>query len=251
MIKEKVILILSTILASVLTYLLSIRFHLGPFIASGLVGLISTKVLKKFSSPMYAASFASMSSSEVLPSVPSSGVAGLITGILYILTQKVFVGIGGKLGAIAFLSVLIISLFVSEVQFSQNLTYLEGLYLILGSSLGAVLTYSVSTRFKQNPVFSSSIVVLTAALISNISLRYDNLVAAITCGTYAGMSSEEVIGDLKRMFFIGGLAGIILFLSWPLFSGVGGKLGLIAFLAIFLCRLFSGMEDIEKEILKE
>jgi len=239
MVKEKVILILSTILASVLTYLLNIRFHLGPFIASGLVGLVSTKVLKRFSPSMYAASFASMSSSKVLPSVASSGVAGLITGILYISTQKIFVGIGGKLGAIAFLSVLITSSFVSEVRISQNLAYLEGLYLVLGSSLGAVLTYSVSTRFKQNPVFSSSIVVLTAALISNISLRYDNLVAAITCGTYAGMSSRSVIRDSKRMLFVGSLAGVILFLSWPLFSGVGGKLGLIAFLAVFLYRLFS------------
>ncbi|MBM3253325.1 MAG: hypothetical protein FJZ16_03615 [Candidatus Omnitrophica bacterium] len=230
-------LILSTTLASVLTYFLSINLGLGPFIASSLVGLTSAKVFPKLAAAIYAASFASMSSKEVLPNISVSGIAGLITGLLYLFTQKVFLGIGGKLGAIAFFSVLIVSRFSSAIYFSQTLSFFEGSFLILGSCLGAVLTYYISTRFKQEAVFSSSIVVLAAGLILNIFLRFNNnLVAAITCGSYAGMSSKEVIGNYRRMCLVGLLSGIILFLSWPLFSGIGGKLGLVAFLAVFLSK---------------
>lgn len=152
---------------------------------------------------MYAASFASMSSQQILPNISLSGVASFFTGLLYIFTQKIFLGVGGKLGAIAFFSVLSISLLSSSLYLSHFLTYLEGLSLIFGSCLGTLLTYYISIRFKQNPVFSSSIVVLIAALILNLFLRFNNN----------------------------------LFLTWPFFSGVGGKLGLIAFLAVFLSRL--------------
>lgn len=234
-------LILSTTFASVLTYFLNINLGLGPFIASGLVGLVASKVFPKFSPAIYAASFASMSGLQVLPRLSLSGIAGLLTGILYISTQKIFVGLGGKLGAIAFFSVLITSLFVGlGIYLSDTLQFLESLLLILGSCLGAALTYYISIRFKQEPVFSSSIVVLAAALILNIFLRFDNnLVAAITCGSYAGMSSKEIIKNLKMMCWIGVVSGIILFLTWPLFFAVGGKLGLVAFLAVFLSKLIA------------
>lgn len=235
---ERVKLILSAICAAVLTYFLNINLGFGPFIASALVGLIAAKVFPRFSPAMYAASFASMSSPQILPNISLSGIIGLTTGLLYVFTLKIFIGLGGKLGAIAFFSVLPISLLSSSLYLSHFLTYLEGLSLIFGSCLGALLTYYITIRFKQNPVFSSSIVVLSAALILNFFLRFNNnLVSAITCGSYAGMSSKEIIRNYRGMLFIGLLSGIILFLTWPFFYGVGGRLGLIAFLAVFLSRL--------------
>jgi hypothetical protein len=51
------------------------------------------------------------------------------------------------------------------------------------------------------------------------------------------MSSCEVITNTKKMCLVGLVAGIILFLSWPLFHGVGGKLGLVAFSAVFLSQI--------------
>lgn len=221
-----------------MTYFLNINLGFGPFIASGLVGLAGLKVFPKLAAAIYAASFAAMSTPQVLPRITLSGIAGLLTGLLYIFTRKIFVGWGGKLGAIAFFSVLITSLFSSSLYFSTALTFLEGSSLIFGSCGGAVLTYYISARFKQDAVLSSSIVVLAAVLILNTLFRFDNnLVAAITCGSYAGMSSKETMGNLKIMCLVGLLSGIILFLTWPLFSGIGGKLGLVAFLAVFLNKL--------------
>lgn len=226
-----------TTLSAALTYFLNINFGLGPFTASALVGLVAAKLFPKFAAPIYAASFASMSSLEVLPNIMLSALSGLFTGLIYLSTQKIFMGCGGKLGAIAFFSVLIATWFSSPVYFYNPLTLFELLYLLFASCLGAGFTYYISISFKQHPVFSSSIVVLTTALMGNIFLRFDHkVVAAVTCGSYAGMSSKEVITNIKKMYLVGLLAGIILFLSWPLFCGVGGKLGLVAFLAVFLSK---------------
>ena len=232
-------LILSTTIGSIITYFLNFNLGGGPFIASGLVGLISAKIFPKFSSCIYAASFASMSSLGVLPNISLSGICGLITGLLYIFTQKLFLGVGGKLGAIAFFSVLIVNFFRTPIYFSlTSLSLLDGLYLIFACGLGAGLTYYISLRFNQNSVFSSSLVVLVTALIGNIFLKFDHkLVAAVTCGTYAGMSSPKIITNIKKMCLVGLLSGIILFLTWPFFYGVGGKLGLVAFLAVFLSKI--------------
>lgn len=231
-------LISSTILAAILTYFLNINLALGPFIASALVGLAGDKLFPKFAAPIYAASFVSMSSLEVLPSITLSFFAGLFTGLIYLSCQKIFVGLGGKLGAIAFFSVLITNWFRSPIYSCSPLTLLEGLYLVFASCVAGELTYYISIRLRQSPVFSSSIVVLTAALLGNIFLKFDHkVVAAVTCGSYAGMSSKEIITNIKKMCLVGLVAGIILFLSWPLFCGVGGKLGLVAFLAVFLSKL--------------
>jgi hypothetical protein len=237
-------LILSTTIGSALTYFLNINLSFGPFIASGLVGLVATKLFPKFAAPIYAASFVSMSSLEVLPSITLSFFSGLFTGLIYLSVQKMFVGVGGKLGAIAFFTVLIATWSRLPVYSYNPLTLFETLYLIFTSCFGAGLTYYISMRFKQNPVFSSSVVVLTFALIGNIFLRFDDeIVAAVTCGSYAGMSSCEVITNIKKMYLVGLVAGIILFLSWPLFCGVGGKLGLVAFLAVFLSKLVIGCHE--------
>jgi hypothetical protein len=98
---------LSATLAAALTYFLNFNLGLGPFIASALVGLVAGKLFPKFAAPIYAASFVSMSSSEALPSLTLSALSGLFTGLMYLSVQKIFVGVGGKLGLVAFLAVFL------------------------------------------------------------------------------------------------------------------------------------------------
>ena len=51
-----------------------------------------------------------MSSTEISPSIEFAIAAGSITGILYMLSKNLFLGLGGKLGTIAFIGVAVIYL---------------------------------------------------------------------------------------------------------------------------------------------
>lgn len=67
---------------------------------------MAAMVLPKFAPCVYSASFAAMSSCEVLPTIFHSMLAGLIVGIVFLICQTVFDGFGGKLGVVAFIGVI-------------------------------------------------------------------------------------------------------------------------------------------------
>jgi hypothetical protein len=51
-----------------------------------------------------------MSSVEIIPSIVLVTAAGVFAGLFFMLSKNLFVGIGGKLGTIAFGGVVIITL---------------------------------------------------------------------------------------------------------------------------------------------
>ena len=113
--------LLFSVLGAVITYVLSIRFKLGPVLASGLVGIFGGLTLPGLY-PAYGsmlaivvicASFAGMSSKERMANEFLVFIAALFVGLIFIFSSPYLGGAGGKLGTIAFGSSLAVSGIVS------------------------------------------------------------------------------------------------------------------------------------------
>lgn len=102
------IIIISAVAATVLTYYISLNLKRGTVFASGLVTLVAGIL---FQSGLYeigvvaaCGSYAAMVSKEKFPNISDMIYVGILCGIIFLLTQSVFVGVGGRLGSIAAIS---------------------------------------------------------------------------------------------------------------------------------------------------
>lgn len=103
-------------LGAVVCYALNMLCDLGSVLAAGIVGVVASiipylnkesVVLKKAPAALYCGAFVGMSSIEIAPSVYVALAAGIIAGLFFLLSKNVFVGLGGKLGTIAFGGVVV------------------------------------------------------------------------------------------------------------------------------------------------
>lgn len=112
---------LAALAGAVLTFILSTRIDLGAGLlgpalaASGtalIYGFLATffPAYKDSSAPFYCGTFVGMSSILVLPNIWLVAGAGTLSGIIFCLSHDVFLGTGGKLGTIAFISVVVTKL---------------------------------------------------------------------------------------------------------------------------------------------
>jgi len=62
--------------------------------------------------------------------------------------------------------------------------------------------------------------------------RWQGVAAQVYCGAFAGMTSQLVLGHPAWVVLAGGLAGLVLSVLSDSWSGIGGKLGTIAFLGV-------------------
>ncbi len=107
------ILVLISILAAVITYVLSVRLKLGPVLASALIGVMAglwlPLIFPDYGATMaimaFCASFAGMSSPKRLSNEFYIATTGLISGFAFIFSYTLQ-GAGGKLGTLAFGSVM-------------------------------------------------------------------------------------------------------------------------------------------------
>ncbi len=101
--------ILTCIAAALLTYWLSRPLKHGPVVGSSVVGLVGGLLLPALAPEagpllavaVFCASFTGMSGAARLPGPSWMTIAGLITGIVFVLSLPVLGGAGGKLGTIA------------------------------------------------------------------------------------------------------------------------------------------------------
>ncbi|WP_223177616.1 hypothetical protein [Psychroflexus maritimus] len=105
------ILIFSSSLGAAATYMLH-KNGLSVVVASCIVGLLGALFGHLFNLPhlalvVFAGTFVGMTSTN-LASLGLVVLGGLVCGIIYILSLKLFVGFGGKLGTTAFLSTLFV-----------------------------------------------------------------------------------------------------------------------------------------------
>ena len=108
------LIVVYSIVAAVVTFCISIHLEHGAVMASGVVGLVGGLVLPAVHpdigttlAPMViCASFAGMSSAKRFPHAVLMAIAGLVAGLVFIYCMPFLGGAGGKLGTIAFGSVM-------------------------------------------------------------------------------------------------------------------------------------------------
>lgn len=107
-----IMIILVAVLATSLTYLIIHKLKKGPVIASAVVTLISGILFPSLlpeegmllATVATAGSYAAMVSKEKFSKIVDMIFVGVLCGIIFMLTQDVFVGVGGRLGSIAAIS---------------------------------------------------------------------------------------------------------------------------------------------------
>lgn len=108
-------------MSAVFTFYVSTELELGSVIASTGIGflasffpqLFTSDFLKSLPYPIYCGTFVGMCSSFLTENYFFIAYAGLIAGVIYLLTRDALNGIGGKLGTIAFGGVVIVSFIFS------------------------------------------------------------------------------------------------------------------------------------------
>lgn len=106
--KTNLYVIMYSFIGVTLTWFINHKMGYGPFIASGLVGVIAAIFLPKdLASMTYTSSFVGMSSLEVIPSISAAALGSLIVGLVLLSTREIYAGIGGKGGTTAALSTII------------------------------------------------------------------------------------------------------------------------------------------------
>jgi len=119
---EKLSVIIWVPIGAVLCYLLNVLGHLGSVLSAGIMGSMASFIpvlgkksayLKKLPAAIYCGAFVGMSRIEIIPNISFVIAAGILAGIFLMFSKNLFLGIGGKLGTIAFVGVVIASLIYS------------------------------------------------------------------------------------------------------------------------------------------
>ena len=111
---EAILILITAIITTSLTYYISIKLSKGPVLGSAFVVLVSGVLFYKII-PQYnflafvatGASYAGMVTTEYIKGIFPMVLVGIIFGVLYILIGPAFSGIGGRLGALAAISCFI------------------------------------------------------------------------------------------------------------------------------------------------
>ncbi|MCK0159148.1 hypothetical protein [Allomuricauda sp. F6463D] len=113
---EKITIAIWVPIGAVLCYLINIQGGLGGILSMGIVGTSASFVpyinkksnyLKQLPASIYCGAFVGMSSVETTPSIDFVIAAGLLAGLFFMTSKNLFLGIGGKLGTMAFAGVTI------------------------------------------------------------------------------------------------------------------------------------------------
>jgi len=208
---------------------------------SGRLKLLSPRVRP---ASLYCGAFVGMTSSHVLPGLGGLTLAGILAGILYSLANHFCVGIGGKLGTMAFAGTAITVALARLAGLNhQNLAGASVDPALQAAALGVAivsvpLTYWLSEHRKFGAVFASAmpsaVLVFGVNLLSTSwQLKMIPLGAAWFGASFAGMTSvERLDGRHWTLPLIGLIYGFLSMDSGPRLHGFGGGLGTTALVSV-------------------
>lgn len=101
--------ILVSVIATFVTYYISLHLDKGPVFASAVVtlfsGILFSYIIPEWGVELGAVaacgSYGAMVSRDKFPQISDMIFVGLLCGVIFVLTEDVFVGVGGRLGSIA------------------------------------------------------------------------------------------------------------------------------------------------------
>jgi hypothetical protein len=225
-------------LAAPLTRVLAVEFGLGVIVAAAVVGLAADQLLPTHAAAVYCGTFVGMASPALFPALETVTAAGLVAGVVFVAAQGVFDGFGGKLGTTAFVGCAAVALLTGAGGGTGTLPSPEtvGAFVIVGT-VAAVPTYWHAVRLDRGAVEASALVGLVAGLLlPAVAADGPALAAVAFCASFAGMVSPTRLPCERSVALAGGLCGLLVAATSPVFVGAGGKLGTIAFTSCLLVR---------------
>lgn len=218
--------------ASIVTYLLNHTFGLGAVIASSVIGLFGAVFFKKYAVAIYCGSFVGMTSSLNFVGYEGIALSSFLAASMFVVSDDVYKGFGGKLGAIAFIGVFTASLILGPFQISiKELSIVTDFWIMFYFIVGAMATFLLNARTKWGVVFSSALIGLIGAIFIPILHETTGVILSIALftGTFIGMSSIDKFKSKRYVITAGFFGAITYAYTHSFFVGVGGKLGAIAF----------------------
>ncbi len=229
----------SVFFGALISYTLSVNVGLGAVVAAGLVAIIAALVLPDYGAPIYSGAFVGMASQKLLATHGELAIAGVVAGIVYVLTVGVFGGFGGKLGTIAFTGCVVTGLLLGcEFAHPSVPRWDVGWLIVVYSIIGAVVTFYINHNLGHGAVMASGIVGLVGGLVLPAVHPEvgGTLAAMVICASFAGMSSNKHFPGIVPMAIAGLFAGLVFFYGAPFIGGAGGKLGTTAFGSVMAVR---------------
>ena len=115
------ILILFVTFGALITFIINSELETGPVIAAAFIGTLASftpfvfrksknKFFNEIPPAIYSGTFVGMTSVNIGASYVFIILSGFVAGILYVLATNTFVGVGGKLGTVAFGGVAVVFL---------------------------------------------------------------------------------------------------------------------------------------------
>ncbi len=217
-----------------LTYLMSMVFGVDAVIASALIGVLAYAFMRDRATAIYCGSFAGMTASALIEPVMMVGVAAILI-IVYELTKDMLKGFGGKLGTLALVSTFSTVVLLNRDFLVVTLPQYDVMVLIVVALFGAVVSYVLQHRYKQNPVFASAgpslLFSLLAIPLFSLGAFYS---AVFFSASFIGMSDRRRLKNVYWVILAGLVLGVLYDLMAPLFNGAGGKLGTLALLSVLI-----------------
>ena len=253
--EKSIRIIIASIFGAIFTYSLYTYLGFNNVVAASVAGVLAGLVFSSYAAPIYMGAFVGMVSGDVIMNFWFLFLASLVAGIFFIYSEKYFKGLGGKLGGIAFISILLTLVFVQFFKinlFISDHSYVYDIWAILIFIFtGVVFAYVtdkasdkilILIRLKTGSrVLGSALIGLLAGLIIPVLFSFYGLlgfglqVAMVALiASFVGMTSSNVFKMDWEYPVAGGIAGLVYALSGPLFPGFGGKAGSIAFVAVII-----------------
>lgn len=226
---------IAVFIGGIIAFILSQDIGLGAVVAVSLVAIVAHLVLPEFGVPAYCGAFVGMTSELLLFSHGEVALASAAAGVVYILTEDVFKGFGGKLGTIALIGTVSTGVGLGRQFLTVGITdWQTSVLIILIALIASPLTYYLSIHRKNGPVLASGFVSLIGGLLLPILFPQIGVTLAVVgnCASFTGMTSRERCPSFWHIVVAGLFTGIVFVFSAPLLGGAGGKLGTIAFASV-------------------
>jgi hypothetical protein len=226
-------------------------WHIEPVLAAAVIGVVvsvpawGTAALA-FAPAAYAGTFVGMTSPLVLDGYAWIAAAGAFAGLLCSALRATWVGVGGKLGLMAFAAVTIVEPVALLAGASPGgaelitLTLADQIAVLLVAPAAAAATFALRRNAGWHPVLASAGVTTAFTLVMVIVGAESPFIlapAAIACfgGSFVGMTSDEyATGRLAAPIASGFLYGILQIGFEPALAGIGGDFGATAAVSVLI-----------------
>ena len=243
--------VLFTVAATLLVAVLDRSVGMSAVFAAALVGVIAGLLPRVIplmkasdSACLYVGAFAGMTSPVVVMGPGWLILVGVLAGCIWSLVRDAWVGVGGKMGTMAFAGVAITTGIATMLGHQEGMVPLpkylpaQEVIVVVVSVVAAQLTYWLVASRGWGIVMASALPTLIAtALFVSIShattLSADSLSAAWFGASFVGLTSATRLADRRWMMpAMAVVFGVLLILFEANLSGLGGDLGATASAAV-------------------